>query len=122
MAQQRRVLLLDMPQMLAEIVRDVVSRDDSLVVVGDIVDADARAVVGQMRPNIVLLGGDSTSPPAWCREVFEERPHFVVLALLGSGRDAVLWELAPHRVPLGDLAPSALLSAMRDVRVWRWDT
>ena len=32
-----------------------------------------------------------------------------VVAVASSGRDAVLWELAPRKVPLGDLCPSTLV-------------
>jgi AmiR/NasT family two-component response regulator len=119
--EKRRVLLLDLPRMLAELVRQVGARDEGLEVVGDVTEAQAPGAVAQMHPDFVIVGGDRTTPPDSCRAVFDSQPHLTVLALTGNGSDGVLWELAPHREALGDLSQEALLNAMREVRQWRWD-
>ena len=39
-------------------------------------------------------------------------PRSRVVVVASSGRDAVLWELAPRKVVLGDLCPETLLDAI----------
>lgn len=114
----RRILLLDLPRMLADLVRDVVAEDASLEVVGEIADPKHPEVLTAAEPDLILVGGEDDGPPAACRAAFDERPHLTVLAL--SARGGVLWELAPRRVPLGDLSRDALRAALHEPRVWSW--
>lgn len=114
----RRILLLDLPRMLADLVRDVVADDASLEVVGEIARPSSPELVTAAEPDLILVGGDDDMPPAACRAAFDERPHLTVLAL--SARGGVLWELAPRRVALGDLSRDALRAALHESRAWCW--
>jgi hypothetical protein len=118
--EKRRVLLLDVPQMLGEFVRNAVARDESFEVVGDVSEAEAPAAVARERPHFVIVGGNEPSPPPSCRAGFDAQPHLVVLALTGSGRDGTLWELTPTHMTLVDLSEEELLEKIREIRSWSW--
>ena len=115
----RRILLLDVPRMLSDLVRDVVAEDDALEVVGELARVSGPEPVTAVAPDLILVGtGSDDGPPDACRAVFEERPHLTVLSV-GGGED-VLWELAPRRVALGELSRDALRAALHEHRAWSW--
>jgi len=118
---KRHILLLDMPRMLAGLVRAAVARDETLEVVGDVTEEQAAAAIAATHADLVIVGGGSAMPPLSCRAMFDVQPHLTVLAMIGNGREGTIWELAPHRIVLGELSPDILLAAMRDVRAWSWD-
>ena len=119
--EKRRVLLLDLPRMLGELVRSAVARDEGLEIVGEVSEAEAPAAVARTRPHFVIVGDNQPSPPLSCRAEFDIHPHLAVLALTGNGRDGTLWELAPRHVTLGDLSEDELLEKIREIRTWSWD-
>jgi hypothetical protein len=118
---KRRVLLLDLPEMLAELVRRVVARDAGLEVVANVTEEQAPEAVARTHPDFVIVGGNRRTPPPSCRAVFDSQPHLRVLALAGNGSEGVLWQLSPHWQELGDLSSDALLREMRDHSEWSWD-
>jgi hypothetical protein len=46
-------------------------------------------------------------------ELLYSRSHLKVIEITGNGRDGSLYELRPHRVPLGEMSPTGLLDAIR---------
>lgn len=121
-AAAKRVLLLDMPRLLRELVRDVVSEQPDLEVVGELDDeSQLDAAISSTDPNFVIVGTDRAELSAAFRELFEVRPRLKVLALATEGGRSVVWELAPRCVQLGEMSPESLLAALRQARPWQWD-
>lgn len=115
-------MLLHMPRMLRDLVREVVAGEPDLEVVGEIDDeSQLRTTMARAKPDFVIVGGERAELSPRCRALFDERPRLKVLALAGQGESGVVWELAPHRIPLGEMSPSVLLSAIRNASEWRWD-
>jgi len=115
-AATRRIVLLDLPRMLADLVREIVAADDGLEVVGE-----GAAVLAAADPDFVIVGGDGAALPESCRDAFDAHPHLTVLALTGDGRHGDLWSLAPRHVALGEVSADTLLTAMRAAPAWSWD-
>lgn len=56
-----------------------------------------------------LRGGDDDEGLQWLARY----PAARVVALQGDGADAVVYEMRPHRTPLGELSPRTLREAIR---------
>ena len=105
-----KVLVLDMPRLMREIVEGTISKqlDMDLVTPGQ-----STMRVEPVEPDIAVVGtrepGDAARPNALLRQW--PRSHVVMLAL--SGRDAALYSLRPHKTPLGEVSPTRLIEIMR---------
>lgn len=118
----KRVLLFDMPQLLRDLVRDAVSGQTDLEVVGELDDeSQLDAAVSSTSPSVVIVGTDGAEISEACQALFEVRPRLRVLALATRRGRSVVWELAPRRVSLGEISPQSLLTALRKTRPWNWD-
>jgi DNA-binding NarL/FixJ family response regulator len=107
---RRRVLLVDMPQLLREIVRSVVAAEEDLELVAELADSRAlQKAIPRHRPDFVI----GNSKPHDIDRLLEQRPTMKVLQVDGGGRSSVLYELRPTRIPLGELSPTRLLEAIR---------
>ena len=113
MSARIRVLLANMPPMLAGVVEQVLGQADLEVV--NIVNDNFEVLLatGRTQANVVVLGIDETALPGPASYLLEEYRHVKVLAVTPDGRRAFLYELRPHMVPLGDASPDRLLAAIR---------
>jgi len=107
-----------MPPLLREIVRGTLARAPDLDVVGEHdASADLRAAVEEDGADFLIVGSEATA---------EAAVHSLVGADLGvralevqsDGKESVLYELRPHRVPLGEISPETLLRTIRAVPNW----
>ncbi|GGL04311.1 hypothetical protein [Streptomyces flaveus] len=111
-----RVVLIDMPQLLRQILQDVIDASPGMTVVRahprrvplvEAVDRDAAQVV--------VFGQESLQLAPECRELLEQRPRVQVLAVSRDGVRTTLYGLRPHRELLGELEPEQLADAIRGV-------
>jgi hypothetical protein len=102
-----RVALLDLPQMLRAIVEDILDQADDVTVTEAPANDDA---------DVVILGAHEDELPAAGRAQLERRPTAKVLTINGHGRNAYLYELRPHKTPLGEISADTLLAAVRSQR------
>jgi DNA-binding NarL/FixJ family response regulator len=110
-----RVLVIDMPAILHDIVTDALSRTQELVVVGDVSDETLPLApeVERTNPSVVLLGSDHPELAGGRVPVFTGRADLKLLALTADGTEATLYELRPHTTTLGELSPGTLAQALR---------
>jgi DNA-binding NarL/FixJ family response regulator len=109
-----RIVMVDMPRMLREIVSTVVDSQPGMMVA----HAHPRPVplveaVDQAGAHVVIFGHESPQLTADCRELLERRPRVQVMAVSGDGRRTTLYGLRPHREPLGEVEPDQLVEAIR---------
>jgi len=99
------VLLSAFSPMLHSIIVDALStqRDVTVLTPDAIAGGDDREV------NVVLLPASQPDQLDAVKELLWRWPRSRVVAVASTGRDAVLWELAPRKVALGDLCPATLL-------------
>ena len=110
-----RILLVDMPRMLREIVNQSVSAQPDMEVVAEhAAHASMLSAARRSRANVVIVGDDGAEIDERCERLALRHPDVGVLALSVDGRQTVLYELRPYRVPLGELSPQQLVDAIRD--------
>ena len=108
-----RIVLIDMPRILREIVKDVLATDADMMVVGEYAESvRLRDAVSRTSADFVITD-DRVSGFDEVGTLLRERPHVRVLAIGENGRDTVLYELRPQKVRLGAVSPENLLEAIR---------
>jgi DNA-binding NarL/FixJ family response regulator len=113
-----RIVLVDMSPLLREIVRDTVVRQPDLDVVAEHeAGVDVRAVVERNDADFVIVGSEATAD-AGVRSLVGAELGVRALELHSDGKESVLYELRPHRVPLGEISPETLLQTIRAVPSW----
>jgi hypothetical protein len=114
-----RLVLIDMSPLLREIVRETVAREPDLDVVAEHdADVDVRTAVEGDDVDFVIVGSEATAR-AGVRALVGAELGVRALELHSDGKESVLYELRPHRVPLGEISPETLLRTIRAVP--RWD-
>jgi DNA-binding NarL/FixJ family response regulator len=108
-----RIVLINMPRMLREIIREVVLPESDMEVAGDFsTPYGLLEAVERTRADFVITGtGDADL--ADVGRVLRERPRLKVLAVAADGRQTYLYELRPQKVHLGEVSPRNLLDAIR---------
>ena len=106
-----RIVLVNLPRMLREIIEDVVAAAPDL----DVVETVERptgliAVVDGAKADFLIAGDDALEDVG---VLLRERPRLKVLAVAGDGRQTFLYELRPQKVSLGEVSPQNLLEAIR---------
>jgi hypothetical protein len=97
-----RVALLDLPQMLSEIVKDILGQATDVAV------AEAPAA----DTDVVIVGAQEDELPTAGLAQLERQPKAKVLTINRHGRNAYLFELRPCRTALGELSAEVLLAAV----------
>jgi DNA-binding NarL/FixJ family response regulator len=116
--ERTRIVLIDMSPLLREIVRGVLTSEPDLEVVAEHeAGIDVRDAVAREGADFVIVGTDSAAESCM-RSVVGAEPGVRALEVRSDGRECVLYELRPHRVPLGEISPATLLSTIRAVPTW----
>jgi hypothetical protein len=109
---QLRVSLIGCSGVLGDIIRTTLDHQPDMVVVADLESVPADGSLAAVSDLLVWNNADESRVERWLRDEAEPcGPR--VLATLGDGRDAALWELAPQRTPLGAPSPDALVETIR---------
>jgi hypothetical protein len=75
-------------------------------------ETDLREAAEQGDADVVILSRRSRRDGEY-DELLYARSHLKVIEIEGEGRCGSLYELKPHRVPLGEMSPTGLLDAIR---------
>jgi DNA-binding NarL/FixJ family response regulator len=113
-----RVLLVDLPRMLREIVRNVLDAHAGVTVV-DHASVQPRPTslveaVDRARADVVITGKPDQRA-AVTRTLLEQRPRVQLIAVSEDGRHTTVSGLRPYREPLGEVEPDQLVEAIRGV-------
>ncbi len=113
------IVLVDMPLMLHDIIREQIAQAPGLRVAADLPDAcrlDESVAEG---PADVVIAGAAVLEPARVDRLLAARPGLSVLTIDREGRETVLYELRPTRERLGELSPERLLEVVHSTRARR---
>jgi chemotaxis response regulator CheB len=106
-------LLLGMPTMLRQIVREAVATAPDIDVVGDLPGSlEHLDGVIAARPDVVVVNREDASDAAVAR-LLRECGGIRVLGVSPDGAQTTRYEMRPHQVPLGELGPAALVALIR---------
>jgi len=108
-----RVLLVEMPRILCDIISSVVSHELDMEVVGCLGHRGAMGSEARdAEPDVVIVGLPDSELPDECLALLAILPHVRILGVVDGGQ-AFLDELRLHRTPLGDVSPESLVKAIR---------
>jgi DNA-binding NarL/FixJ family response regulator len=105
-----------MPQLLGDIVKEVVAREPDIEVVGEVANVGDGfgLAVERTRADVVLCRRAGSGLPDILGELFEEHPHLAVVAIDAGDRTGSVYQLRPACSPL-DVRPQGLVDAIRSV-------
>jgi DNA-binding NarL/FixJ family response regulator len=107
-----RILLTEMKPMLREIVRDSLVGEPDMEIVG-YADDPEQVFRSIQDADVVIVGAREPNDSTLARELLRASSSTRVLAIAANGRSASMWQLRPHRVPLGEVSPASLVNAIR---------
>ena len=111
---KKRIVLANLPRMLATIVTSLIDRQPDMSVVGSVKLGDVTSVASCVRAEAVVLTPSRLDPTHATREALRRsNPGLVVLELRVRDDRAVLW--SPGAEPAHvDLTAAAIVGALRD--------
>jgi DNA-binding NarL/FixJ family response regulator len=113
--ERTRVILVDMPRVLREIVRKVLSHEpDVEMVEEDTLDAALAAI--RASDDCVVVTQLERGERIAIDRLLDTHRKVRVLALSADGRDGAVYELHPKEHLLGEMSPPVLLAAIRAPR------
>lgn len=107
-------MLADLPQLVADMLERAVEAQTDMVVVGRVQTSSALAqVTGMAPPDVVIVGLTDPELSTQCLDLFAENVGLTVLGVQKKRGVAHLYQLRPHHIELGEVAPEDLVSEIR---------
>jgi hypothetical protein len=107
-----RILALNVPRLLREVIGGVVAGYAGLELVGR-QTRDVDAAIAALQPDVVILVCDSVSAEERLLVLRASHPALRVVALDADGRAATLYEPAASPRRISEVSPTMLLSLLR---------
>lgn len=114
-----RVLLAGIPRMLQEIVETTLRGQPDMHIVGALQNGGANALAAALHAtatDVVILGLDTEARAAAYESLLFDHCRVRLVAIVGDGREAFVYELRPNRVPIAELTADELLDVIRTGR------
>jgi chemotaxis response regulator CheB len=106
-----RVLLVGLPRITRDLVRDVLGERRDVEIVGETTEEGLAESVQRARPDVVIIGAEESALPPAATALLDERA-LRVLAITKRAGTGVLAELVPRQAELGQLSTEALLRVL----------
>jgi DNA-binding NarL/FixJ family response regulator len=113
--QRIRIVVIGLPQILRDVITDIVADQPDMEVVGDLREDETPAMVEDLAGSFVAMRvGPSGELPDIGTSLLERRARGLrILGLSSEGRTGFLYELRPNLVAIGEVSPDRLLSVIR---------
>ncbi len=109
-----RILLANRPQMMRELVREMISRQNDMEVVGEVLNpVDLLVAVKEAEAHAVILALGDSGEMGLCSHLLAEFPNLAVLGLASHGERAFIEQLCPRRMEIVDPSECSILDALR---------
>jgi len=114
MMKRMRILLGNRPQLMREVLREILAQQPDMEVVGEVVDPIELLVAAQaFKPDVVVVALQDSEEPGLCSHLLAEHPHLTILALTSEGAGAFIQQLCPRRQEIQELSAATLLQTIR---------
>jgi DNA-binding NarL/FixJ family response regulator len=109
-----RILLVEMPRMLQDVVGSILGVEPDLCVVAEGIAAAAVVEwIERERPDVVVLWVEAGSPPAMCEDLLGRFPQLAVVALEDRGERGSIYMMRPMRFRVEEISRTELVTAIR---------
>ncbi len=98
-----RILIVNVPRMLSDILKGLANQDEDLEIVGDYYDelgfvGDLATTVEQTNADVLVLGSATTQLSDEGEQLLLAQPRLRILALQAEDRNAQVYNLRPERM------------------------
>jgi hypothetical protein len=107
-----RVLLLEMPQLLREILEHEVHKRSDCELMKDGRGALRLLTERIIAPDVVIIGLTAREDEALVPAVFARWPGAQVMTVMPTGTDAVVYELTPKQEELAPMSPAGIVDTL----------
>jgi chemotaxis response regulator CheB len=108
-----RVVLVELTGLTRDVVKGILAEAPDIELIGEVSVWEFGRPGAPVRADVAILAGETASLTDRAHELLELRPRLRILAVAHGGREGSLYELRPHRTPLGELSAHVLLDAVR---------
>jgi DNA-binding NarL/FixJ family response regulator len=109
----KRIVFCGLPRLLRDILQTSFAIEPSIAVLGEAHSLEELLLHVQQGVDVVILGLREVDLPESHYQLFDADPRVRILAIADHGRDALLYELRPHRIVLGEGSPQELMELVR---------
>jgi DNA-binding NarL/FixJ family response regulator len=110
-----KVLLSNHPQIVRDLVREMLVYQTDMEIVGDVVSPlDLLLAVKETGAHVVVLALDETKSPGVLSHLWAQCPHVTILGLSATGDRAFIEQLCPWRREIVDLSAENLMHVLRE--------
>jgi DNA-binding NarL/FixJ family response regulator len=110
-----RVMLMDMPPLLREILEHAITQHDDLELMREPGRAPREGTQARTHPDAVIVGTTAPEANDHATALLERWPQAQIVVVTAAGRNIALYELRPHKTELGQLSPAEAVQAIRRV-------
>jgi len=113
--QRIRIVVIGLPQILRDVITDIVDSQPDMEVVGDLgEDAEPVMVEDLAGTFVAVRAGPNGELPEIGARLLERRARGLrVLGLSSEGRRGFVYELRPTEVAIGEISPERLVNVIR---------
>jgi DNA-binding NarL/FixJ family response regulator len=114
--QKIKVLLASRPKMLSDVVRNMVTRQPDMEVVGEVLDPIELLLTAKARPVdvVIVTPLDSEGEPGICRHLLAEQPQLKIVTLTAKGEAAFLYQSGTPKKRINEPSEQSILDAIRE--------
>jgi hypothetical protein len=109
-----RVILVQLPQLLREIVSRALLHAPDIDIVAEYEDLEQ---VARSCPfdevEVIVAGVDRPADRSRLEDIIASHPRLRAVALREAGRNGAMWECRPQEMPLGELSTDCFVQAVR---------
>jgi DNA-binding NarL/FixJ family response regulator len=100
--------------MLTDIIKGIFESEEDFELVGEVSENDAllEAVIEALA-DVIVVGQLGAPESHNYRDLLYARPRIKIIAIGADGRQAILHELQHQLIPIGDVSPASLITAIR---------
>ena len=111
-----KVMLASRPQMLSDVIRNMIDNQLDMVLVGDVIDPIKLLFAIRETPVdvVIVTPLKANGEPKICSHLLPEHPSLKVFTLSAKGEAAYLYQSGAPKMRIDDPSEQAILSAIRE--------
>jgi DNA-binding NarL/FixJ family response regulator len=114
-----KVMLASRPQMLSDVIRNMIDRQPDMIMVGDVIDPIKLLFAVREKPVdvVIVTPLKVNGEPKICSHLLMNYPSLKVFTLSAKGEAAYLYQSGAPRLRIDDPCGQSMLEAIREVMV-----